>query len=657
MEDYTNSPMLAFEAPLEQSSYIKVIGVGGGGGNAVNHMYEQGIAGVDFIICNTDMKALSTSPVPNKIVLGTLGAGNKPERARKAAIEHKDEVREAISRNTQMLFITAGMGGGTGTGAAPVIAEIAKSIELDDEDVKQILVVAVVTMPFSFEGRTRNRQALEGIEKLREHVDSLIIINNDKLCNFKSMKIEEAFSKADDVLLTAVKGIAEIITVNAYVNIDFRDVNTVMEHSGTALMGTGIGHGETRAMDAVKAATESSLLNDHDIRGSKNVLLYFAFAQSESITMEEIQDVTDYLMELTGGEADVIWGEGSDDTCTEGQLKITLIATGFEKNPDADPEKVVTPLESAPISTPASTQPQVKEVTPEGYQVMSHPQTAEPVAESPIVQNQNPQPMQPVAPEAPAPQAYQTPVVPQPAPAEPQRKIYTLDDEPVNNATASRTEAPAGEPFVINHRPDAQVSQTIKNVATQQVASTPRQFVDSRDGNQGHPYGDPHMSAPVYENPSPIAQPIADTIAQPAMVEADVMVAEAPAAVATPVAPAAPAVQAPSSQIVSQPVDIFGAPASQPASVRIPPLPNGREMFPVGGDSATRLERIKAINSMLHNHQDGPQYVENLTTQQIDADVDLNINPRSADTAIVGKMLGSSGDITSSNSYVFDRVD
>ncbi len=652
MEDYTNSPMLAFEAPLEQSSYIKVIGVGGGGGNAVNHMYKQGIAGVDFIICNTDMKALATSPVPNKIVLGTLGAGNKPERARKAAIEHKDEVREAISRNTQMLFITAGMGGGTGTGAAPVIAEIAKSIELDDEDVKQILVVAVVTMPFSFEGRTRNRQALEGIEKLREHVDSLIIINNDKLCNFKSMKIEEAFSKADDVLLTAVKGIAEIITVNAYVNIDFRDVNTVMEHSGTALMGTGIGHGETRAMDAVKAATESSLLNDHDIRGSKNVLLYFAFAQSESITMEEIQDVTDYLMELTGGEADVIWGEGSDDTCTEGQLKITLIATGFEKNPDADGRKVVVSLDNA--SAPALVQPQVKEVTPEGYQVMSHPQSAEPAAAAPIVQNQNPQPAQPIAPETPAPPAYQPPVAPQPAPAAPQRNIYTLDDEPSNSATAPQPAPSSGEPFVVNHRPDAQLSQTVKDVATQQVASVPRPSVDSRDFGQGHPYTDTHMSAPSQSVMHVDTLGHEAVATSSAVIDTDVMVAEAPALVEAPVAPA-PRVES-TVAATTLPHDNFGIPTAQPVPVRIP-MPGGREMFPMGGDSASRLERIKAINSMLHNHQEGPQMVESLTTQQIDADVDLNITPRSSDTAIVGKMLGSSGDITSSNSYVFDQVD
>ena len=252
-----NSMNMEFEPLHEGPAKIKVIGVGGGGGNAVNHMYRQGIHGVEFIVCNTDKKALDASPVPNKITLGKLGAGNVPEHAREMALKHKDEIRDAISNDTQMLFITAGMGGGTGTGAAPIIAEIAKSIELDDDMVNRILVVAIVTEPFSFEGSKRKKQAIEGIEELRKHVDAILVINNDKLRKLGNLTLKEAFTQADDVLLTAAKGIAEIITVSAYVNIDFRDVNTVMEKSGTALMGAGEGRGENRARQAIEAFRRS----------------------------------------------------------------------------------------------------------------------------------------------------------------------------------------------------------------------------------------------------------------------------------------------------------------------------------------------------------------------------------------------------------------
>ena len=333
MEETANSTFFTFDSPKGQSSYIKVIGVGGGGGNAVNHMYDKGIEGVDFIVCNTDMKALNASPVPNKIPLGDLGlgAGNKPERAREAAEKKADDIREAISHNTQMLFITAGMGGGTGTGAAPVIAEIAKSIDLENDENKKILVVAIVTRPFSFEGQRRRAQAEAGIEELRKHVDSIIVINNDKLRSFGNMRISEAFGMADDVLLTAAKGIAEIITKNAYVNRDFQDVNTVMEHSGTALMGTGSGSGENRALEAITAATTSVLLDDSDINGAKNVLLYFSYSREHEMTIDEQTEITDFVIERTGGSADVIWGAGADDSLGD-ELKVILIATGFEKS-------------------------------------------------------------------------------------------------------------------------------------------------------------------------------------------------------------------------------------------------------------------------------------------------------------------------------------
>ncbi len=333
MEDTNNNAFFTFDSPKGQSSYIKVIGVGGGGGNAVNHMFRQGIKGVDFIVCNTDMKALNASPVPNKIPLGDLGlgAGNKPERARQAALDKEKEIREALEHNTQMLFITAGMGGGTGTGAAPVIAEIAKSIELENDDTKHILVVAIVTLPFSTEGRRRREQAEAGIVELSKHVDSILVINNDKLLSFKDFTLSKAFGMANDVLLTAAKGIAEIITVDAYVNIDFQDVNTVMEKSGTALMGAGSGRGENRAHDAIEAATTSVLLNDNDIRGAKNVLIYYSYSPEHEITMAELGEITDYLSEKTNGSADVIWGAGADETLDD-ELNVTLIATGFEKN-------------------------------------------------------------------------------------------------------------------------------------------------------------------------------------------------------------------------------------------------------------------------------------------------------------------------------------
>ncbi|MBR1850858.1 MAG: cell division protein FtsZ [Bacteroidales bacterium] len=331
MENNINTPIFQFDTAEEASSYIKVIGVGGGGGNAVNHMFRQGIKGVDFMICNTDAKALNASPVPHKIGLGKgLGAGNRPEVAKKYAEEKADEIRQAIATDTKMLFITAGMGGGTGTGAAPVIAQIAKSIDLDDDYIKKILVVAIVTTPFTFEGARRMRQAQAGIEELSKYVDSMLIISNDKLRAFGDMGLHGCYAKADDVLLIAARGIAEIITVDAYVNIDFQDVNTVMENSGTALMGAGSGRGENRALDAIKAASSSVLLDDNDIHGAKNVLLYISFSPEHEITMDELTTITDYMNSLTGEDTDMIWGEGPNESLDD-EINITLIATGFEK--------------------------------------------------------------------------------------------------------------------------------------------------------------------------------------------------------------------------------------------------------------------------------------------------------------------------------------
>ena len=415
MEETANSTFFTFDSPKGQSSYIKVIGVGGGGGNAVNHMYDKGIEGVDFIVCNTDMKALNASPVPNKIPLGDLGlgAGNKPERAREAAEKKADDIREAISHNTQMLFITAGMGGGTGTGAAPVIAEIAKSIDLENDENKKILVVAIVTRPFSFEGQRRRAQAEAGIEELRKHVDSIIVINNDKLRSFGNMRISEAFGMADDVLLTAAKGIAEIITKNAYVNRDFQDVNTVMEHSGTALMGTGSGSGENRALEAITAATTSVLLDDSDINGAKNVLLYFSYSREHEMTIDEQTEITDFVIERTGGSADVIWGAGADDSLGD-ELKVILIATGFEKS-RIEPEE-----------------PKVFKLSPE-----LPVEEARPAVE----QKTDEEGMELIHRDEPAPVIDFTPMPEVVATATAEKHVFVLDDEPTLEAARETAEA------------------------------------------------------------------------------------------------------------------------------------------------------------------------------------------------------------------------
>ncbi len=324
--------ILKFDIPIHQSSYIKVIGVGGGGSNAVNHMYEHGIKGVDFIVCNTDAAALDLSPIPNKIQLGKgLGAGNVPSVAEKAASDKAEEIKSIFESNTQMVFITAGMGGGTGTGAAPVVAKILKEIELDDEEVKNILTVAVVTTPFAIEGRKRMQQAQDGIAELRKHVDAILIINNDKLNEYGEFKMSQAFALANEILSTAVKGISEIMTVESRIHIDFRDVNTVMRNSGVALMGVGFAEGEDRSINAISQAISSPLLNDNDIRGAKNVLLYISSSSENELTMSEFKEITNFVQKATGREMDMIWGQGIDDSLG-GKISITLVATGFSEN-------------------------------------------------------------------------------------------------------------------------------------------------------------------------------------------------------------------------------------------------------------------------------------------------------------------------------------
>jgi len=319
--------IMPFDLPANKSSIIKVIGVGGGGGNAVNHMCKLGIRDVDFAVCNTDAQALEKSPVPLKIQLGSSltegrGAGNKPEVGKQAAIENLDDVIEILSHNTKMVFITAGMGGGTGTGAAPVIAKAAKELG--------ILTVAIVTIPFKYEGQRRIMQAVEGLSEIQQHVDSLLVINNEKIREmYGNLQLSEAFSKADDVLAIAAKGIAEIITLPGYINVDFADVETVMQNSGVAIMGSAQAQGDDRAMKAVQEALASPLLNNNDIKGARNILLNITSGVSE-ITMDEISDINDFVQELAG-DADLIWGNGTDENLGD-NISVTVIATGFESN-------------------------------------------------------------------------------------------------------------------------------------------------------------------------------------------------------------------------------------------------------------------------------------------------------------------------------------
>jgi len=348
--------MLNFDLPKNHSSIIKVVGVGGGGNNAVNHMFKQGIKDVDFINCNTDAQVLEESPVPTIIQLGERGrgAGAKPDVGREAAESAKDDLIAVLETNTEMLFITAGMGGGTGTGAAPVIAELAKELG--------ILTVGIVTYPFAWEGKRRKLQADKGLEEMRKSVDTLLIINNNKIREmYGNQAAKSAFNKADDILAIAAKSIAEIITVRGYVNVDFEDVKEVMKNSGTAIMGTGLAEGPNRAIDAVEQALSSPLLNDSDIHGAKNLLLYIS-SGTEELTMDEMSDITEYVQDKAGMDADLIWGNGDDETLGNA-VSVSLIATGFDNSSKSIPEQeekktiIIHDLKKPVDSTPVVAEP------------------------------------------------------------------------------------------------------------------------------------------------------------------------------------------------------------------------------------------------------------------------------------------------------------
>jgi len=374
-EEYTNKNNAQDElfkpVDLEKPNYIKVVGVGGGGGNAVNHMMEEGIQGVDFVLCNTDHQALLKSKVKTTVHLGKreLGAGNDPNIGREAAEMSRGELEALMDDNTKMVFVTAGMGGGTGTGAAPVVAKIAKD--------KGILTVGIVTMPMEREGRRRKLQALSGIDELKKCVDTLILISTDKLRDqYGNMKLSEAFKKADDVLATAARGIAEIITVPGYVNVDFEDVKTVMKDSGKAIMGSGTAEGEGRAEKAIKDAIHSPLLNDSNIEGAKNILLYITSGTNE-VSLDEVDEILEIAQNACGNNSDVIWGNGTDESLGEA-LSVTLIATGF--NHDAKPYSSVIAEKQNP-SNPA----QPKKVYDLNGQVKSEEQETTPQATHPAV--------------------------------------------------------------------------------------------------------------------------------------------------------------------------------------------------------------------------------------------------------------------------------
>jgi cell division protein FtsZ len=337
------STLMEFNMPKDnnKSSIIKVIGVGGGGGNAVNYMYGLGIHGVDYVVCNTDLQALEVSPVPTKIQLGPnltegRGAGAIPEIGKRAVEESIEGIKEFLEKDTKMVFVTAGMGGGTGTGAAPVIAKLAKDMG--------ILTVGIVTVPFNFEGRRRRQQAEAGLDEMRNAVDTLLVINNERLREIHgNLTLSNAFAEADNIVSTAAKGIAEVISLTGAINVDFNDVSTVMKDSGNAILGSGLAEGENRAIEAVQKALTSPLLNENDIAGAKYVLLNITYSSQNEASMDEISDITDYIQDEAGSTADVIWGHGFDDSL-EDKICVTIIATGFNVAP-------VTGFERAPERT------------------------------------------------------------------------------------------------------------------------------------------------------------------------------------------------------------------------------------------------------------------------------------------------------------------
>ena len=451
MKNLLNNNNLVFDMPNARPNLIKVIGVGGAGGNAVNHMFELGIKDVDFLVTNTDYQALEKSRIPLRLQLGPSltegrGAGNQPEVGRNAAIETIDEVKQLIGNHTKMVFVTAGMGGGTGTGAAPIIAQACREMG--------ILTVGIVTLPFAFEGKKRLEQANRGLDEMRQHCDTTLVISNDKVRQiYGNLAFDKAFARADDVLATAAKGIAEIITVEGYVNVDYADVKTVLEASGKAVMGSATAEGEGRAMKAVELALSSPLLNDNDITGARSILLNISSGTNQ-ITLDEIGEINDYVQEMAGSDTDIIWGNCNDETLGE-SIRVTVIATGFEGGASRD--KITHPLGNTQVMPAAKVQPEAAPyVAPvvedrAGKTVLIHN------FDNDVTVNSAPQ--QPVAQE---PAAAPQPVV---QPAWMQQSAQMAPPQPSNQV---QTNEPANQPKMV--RSLYEESEDPNHVNTREVA-------------------------------------------------------------------------------------------------------------------------------------------------------------------------------------------
>jgi cell division protein FtsZ len=436
---------MIFEMLKDKSSIIKVIGVGRGGGNAVNHMYKQGIAGVDFIICNTDSQALESSPIPNKVQLGSSltegrGAGSMPVVGMNSAIESIDDVKDLLGSNTKMVFITAGMGGGTGTGASPIICQAAKELG--------ILTVGIVTTPFNFEGKRRKQQADEGLAALKEHVDTLLVISNDKLRQmYGNLTLSSAFAEADNILATAAKGIAEIITVPGYINVDFEDVKTVMQNSGVAIMGSASSEGEGRAYKAVQAALNSPLLNDNDIEGARYILLNIT-SGSQEVLMDEVSEITDYIQNQAGLTADIIWGNCHDESLGN-KISVTLIATGFQTKTNRI-EKMGSVIERT-VPLTINNQSDIVEMVAVPSPVAA---PISPVMEAPVMEA-------PVAPIYVAPVApiFEAPVAQEPVMEAPAMEVETFEEVAATSVSETPTmDFPDFETYAMNEEEEEEIS-------------------------------------------------------------------------------------------------------------------------------------------------------------------------------------------------------
>jgi len=473
-----------FDIPTQSRSIIKVIGVGGGGSNAVKHMHKQGIKDVEFIICNTDRQALESSTVPNKLQIGVdltegLGAGAKPERGRQAALESREQIRELLSNGTKMLFITAGMGGGTGTGAAPVIAQVAQELN--------ILTVGIVTAPFLFEGKKKRDQAEQGIKELSENCDTVLVILNDKLRQlYGNLTMGQAFAKADTVLTTAAKSIAEIITVTSDVNVDFEDVKTVMKDSGAAVMGSSITEGENRARRAAEEALNSPLLNNTDIRGAQRILLSIMSGDQAELEMDELSEITEYIQGKAGEDAEMIFGHGIDETLGQ-SIRVTVIATGFAR--------------------------EAHTINANGRPAAAPEQVAAPEPQPVAVEKERPSAPAPVAPAAPVVPSFTATAAPEPA-----RITFDLNGPAAPSTHAPLTGAPItapGEPVLMPSNAQPAPAPPRPRAAALEAQAIERRNRLMQSSNQAlSPEATAHLDTPAYLRRGQKLEPLAPSNTQ-----------------------------------------------------------------------------------------------------------------------------------------------